>query len=239
MLKDIEDVNLSIQTMDGILAHNGEILLNKYKPNFNKTTEEFLEDLKNTYIKKNYSKQIVPMTMEACVVRISDIIAYIGKDIEDAIIEGDIKREELPVDIVKVLGNKNSSIVEKLVDDLVENSIDKDYICFSDEVFNALTKLLDWNYMHIYNVASLKDKQTLEHKFDRLFEVYLEKLNKYDYINEKINIDDLSYSDKILYSFVNLKSKEYLEKTNLKRIVIDYMSGFTDNFFEREYEIYK
>jgi len=239
MLKDIEDVNLSIQTMDGILAHNGEMLLNKYKPNFNKTTEEFLEDLENTYTKKNYSKKIVPMTLEACVVRISDVIAYIGKDIEDAIIEGDIKREELPADVVKILGNKNSSIVETLVDDLVENSIDKDYICFSDEVFNALTKLLDWNYMHIYNVASLNDKMLLEHKFDRLFEVYLEKLNKYDYINEKVNIDDLSYSDKILYSYINSKSKAYLQENNVKRIVIDYISGFTDNFFEREYEIYK
>ena len=239
MLKDIENRNISIQTLDGILSHNGEILLNKYEPNFNKTTEEFLEDFENTYTIKNYSKKIVPMTMEACVVRISDVIAYIGKDVEDAIIEGDIKREDLPTEVVNILGNKNSSIVEKLVDDLVENSIDKSYICFSKEVFDALTKLLDWNYMHIYNIASINDKALLEHKFDRLFEVYLEKLNKYEDIKKDAQENRLSHSDKILYGFIETKSKEYLEKTDIKRIVIDYISGFTDSFFEKEYEVYK
>lgn len=237
MLKDLEEKNISVQTLDGILAHNGEMLLNKYEPNFNKTTDEFLEDLEKTYTVKNYSKKIVPMTLEACVVRISDVIAYIGRDIEDAIILGEIKREDLPKDVIKVLGNKNSSIVETLVDDLIENSIDKNYICFSEKVFKALTKLLDWNYMHIYKVASLNDKALLQDKFDKLFDVYLEKLNNHKFVNRKL--ENLPYSEKVLYDFIETKSVKYLEETNIKRIVIDYISGFTDNFFEREYELYK
>lgn len=238
MLKDLENKNISVQTLDGILAHNGEMLLNKYEPNYNKTTHDFLKDLENTYSKKDYSKKIVPMTLEASVVRISDVIAYIGRDIEDAIMLGDIRREDLPEDIVGVLGNKNSSIVETLEDDLIENSIDKNYLCFSDKVFNALKLLMDWNYRNIYDKASLSDKALLENKFDMLFDVYLEKLMKSDYKMKKIKNSNVTYSDKVLQDFIESKTEEYLEKTDIKRIVIDYISGFTDNFFNKEYEIY-
>ena len=187
MLKDLENKNISVQTLDGILAHNGEMLLNKYEPNYNKTTEDFLKDLENTYSEKDYSKKIIPMTLEASVVRVSDVIAYIGRDIEDAILLGDIERENLPKEVVQVLGNKNSSIVETLEDDLIENSIDKNYLSFSDRVFNALKILLDWNYKNIYDVASIHDKSLLEDKFNKLFDVYLDKLKNSDYRNKNIN----------------------------------------------------
>ena len=238
MLKDLENKNISVQTLDGILAHNGEMLMNKYEPNYNKTTEDFLLDLEKTYNEKDYSKKIVPMTLEASVVRISDVIAYIGRDIEDAIMLGDIRREDLPSDVVTVLGNKNSSIVETLEDDLVENSIDKNYLCFSDRVFNALKTLMNWNYKNIYDKASLSDKALLENKFDMLFDVYLEKLISSDYKMKKIKNSSSMYSDKVLQDFIENKTEEYLEKTDIKRIVIDYISGFTDNFFNKEYEIY-
>lgn len=239
MLKDLENKNISVQTLDGILAHNGEMLLNKYEPNYNKTTEDFLKDLEKTFSKKNYSRKILPMTLEASVVRISDVIAYIGRDIEDAIMLGDVKREDLPKEAVQVLGNKNSSIVETLEDDLIENSIDRNYLCFSDRVFNALKVLLDWNYENIYAMASINDKALLEEKFNRLFDVYLDKLMSSDYKNKKINNSSNTYSDKVLYDFIVNKTQEYLEKTNIKRIAIDYISGFTDSFFNKEYEIYK
>lgn len=239
ILKDLENKNISIQTLDGILAHNGEMLMNKYEPNYSKTTEEFLVDLEKTYCEKDYSKKIVPMTLEASVVRISDVIAYIGRDIEDAIMLGDINREDIPKEVVDVLGNKNSSIVETLVDDLLENSIDKDYMCFSENIFTALKILLNWNYRNIYDIASLNDKALLEGKFNRLFDVYLEKLNKSDYKNKKVKGSNITYSDKVLYDFIVSKTQEYLENTNVKRIVIDYISGFTDNFFNKEYENYK
>ena len=238
MLKDLENKNISVQTLDGILAHNGEMLMNKYEPNYNKTTEDFLLDLEKTYNEKDYSKKIVPMTLEASVVRISDVIAYIGRDIEDAIMLGDIRREDLPSDVVTVLGNKNSSIVETLEDDLIENSIDKNYLCFSDRVFNALKTLMNWNYKNIYDKASLSDKALLENKFDMLFDVYLEKLISSDYKMKKIKNSSSMYSDKVLQDFIENKTEEYLEKTDIKRIVIDYISGFTDNFFNKEYEIY-
>lgn len=238
-LKDLENKNISVQTLDGILAHNGEMLLNKYTPDFTKTTEDFLQDLEGAFTIKDYSKRIKPMTLEGCVVRISDIIAYIGKDIEDAIVLGDVDRENLPKNVVDVLGNKNSTIVETLEDDLIEHSIGKDYICFSEEVFLALKELLNWNYENIYMKASLEEKAVLGVKFDRLFEVYLDKLNKLNYLDTNMQFKVANSSEKVFEEFLKTKSKQYLENTSPKRIVIDYIAGFTDGFFKKEYEYYK
>ena len=73
-LKDIEEVNISLQTLDGILAHNGEMLQNEYTPKI-KSIEQFLKELDDSFNEDKYSKKIVPMTLEGCVVRICDIIA--------------------------------------------------------------------------------------------------------------------------------------------------------------------
>ena len=80
---DGEGINLSIQTLDAILCHNGELELKEYHPK-KKTTDEFLQDYENCYKIEGYTKTLIPNTLEGCVVRISDIIAYLGRDIEDA-----------------------------------------------------------------------------------------------------------------------------------------------------------
>ncbi len=233
MLKDIENLNITVQTLDGILAHNGEILLNRYEPNRNKTKEELLEEVEKVFSIKNYSKEIKPMTLEASVVRLSDIIAYIGRDIEDAILVGTIKREDIPEEITKILGNTNAEIVNTLIMDILKNSIEKPYLKFSDNIFEALMKLKTWNYNNIYrSKEARKNLDILEEGFYNLYYFYLNKLERK---NTKIN-ENMSLSDKNLYSFVNSKKKEYREKTDVKRIVIDYISGQTDNFFLKECE---
>ena len=128
VLKDLEHLNVSVQTLDGILAHNGEILINKYEYNSNKTKEEFLQELHDVFYKKDYSKKILPMTLEGAVVRLSDIIAYIGRDIEDSIKIGIIKREDIPQNITKVLGDNNSKMVDTLIKDIIVNSMEKPYL---------------------------------------------------------------------------------------------------------------
>ncbi|MEG0368294.1 MAG: HD domain-containing protein, partial [Coprobacillus sp.] len=77
--------NVSLQVLDGILCHNGEILSRIYKPDKDKTIAQFWDEYEKCWHVKDYSKKISPMTLEGCVVRISDVISYIGKDIEDAI----------------------------------------------------------------------------------------------------------------------------------------------------------
>lgn len=227
-LKDIEEINLSLQTLDGILAHNGEMIQDKYKP-LPKTKEEFLLELKSSFEDESFDKKIVPMTLEGCVVRISDIIAYIGRDIEDAIIVGTIKREDIPEDIVRVLGNNNSIIVDTITKDIIKNSIGKDYISFSKEVFEAMAKLKKWNYENIYTSEdACKNESIIREYFNKLFEVYLRYLEEEN--------DDSNLSKKNIKEFVEQRSKEYLETTNKKRIVIDYLAGQTDHYFLRECE---
>ncbi len=235
MLKDIENLNITVQTLDGILAHNGEILLNKYEPDRNKKPQDFLAELDRVYHEEGYSKKIRPMTLEGSVVRLSDIIAYIGRDIEDAIIIGTIKREDIPEKITKNIGNTNSQIVNTLILDVIKHSIDRPYLRFSNDVFESLIELKKWNYENIYaSDEAMKNESFLEEAFNELYYFYLDKINGRYYIE----IDDnMSYSEKNLYEFINERTDEYKQNTDLRRAVIDYISGQTDKFFLKECEV--
>ena len=225
VLKDLEKVNVSVQTLDGILSHNGEILINKYIYNNNKTKTDFEKDLNNAFTKNDYSKKIVPMTLEAAVVRLSDVIAYIGRDIEDSIKLGIIKRTDLPKRVTKILGDNNSQMVDTLIKDIITNSFEKPYLAFSDKIFEALMKLKDWNYKYIYASSEAnKHQQLVEELFYELYHCYLKKVEQYDE-NKK-----LTQSEKNLYDFV----KEIYDLTNVKRTIVDYIAGQTDQYFLKE-----
>lgn len=235
VLKDLENLNITVQTLDGILAHNGEMLQNVYTPDFSKTEEQFIEDLDNVMSVENYSKKVKPMTLESCVVRISDVIAYIGRDIEDAIIVGAIKRSDLPYYITSVLGNTNSKIVDTLVKDIIINSQEKRYIELSKKVFEALMELKHWNYKNIYeSEIATKNNNVLENLFNNLYDSYLERINSIDYLDK---IDEYTEQlDKVFYDFLKNRTREYLENTDKRRIIVDYIAGQTDKFFLSECE---
>ena len=235
ILKDIENVNISIQTLDGILAHNGELLLNKYQPKKDKNKEDVLSEVEGVFTIEGYSKMIRPMTLEGCVVRISDIIAYLGRDIEDAITLEVIKREDLPKQITDILGTDNSSIVNTLIIDIIKNGMDKEYIQFSKDVFKALVDLRNWNFKKIYSSEeALRNREKLEKAFEDMFNIYLEELKDKDYKNHIEFSDNIPASEMRLYEFVISRSEEYRKNTDVRRIVIDYMAGQTDKFFLRE-----
>ena len=240
-LKDIEDVNITLQTLDGILAHNGEMLQNEYKPK-EKTVEQFLKELEESFKEDKYSKKITPMTLEGCVVRICDIIAYIGRDIEDAIMVGSIKREDVPKEITDILGNNNSIIVDTIIKDIVKNSYRKGFISFSEEVYKALLDLKKWNNKNIYHSKeAVKKQDIIEKYFYKLYDKYKEYLDD----NNKESND----SKNRLYEFIDGRSKNYIKNTSKERMIIDYMAGQTDNYFLNEceynfkefkkYELYK
>jgi dGTPase len=148
-----QGLNLTFQTRDGILSHNGEVHNQILEPDKNKTEKDFTE-----YIHKMESGEqvdIKPATLEGCVVRLTDTIAYIGQDIEDAIRIGIIKRDDLPQNVTDVLGSYNGQIIETLVNDVVETSYNKSYISFSEEISELLYKLKQFNYQYIYNNPKL------------------------------------------------------------------------------------
>lgn len=145
-----EGLNLSLQVLDGILAHNGEILKEEYIPDYGKTWERFEEEYWKCFNEENYGKKIYPMTLEGCVVRISDVIAYIGRDIEDAKTLKLIKTNDIPIEIRRTLGASNDKIINNLVMDLIKKSYGKDYLTFSKDIFKALEDLQKFNLENIY-----------------------------------------------------------------------------------------
>lgn len=236
ILQDIEGLNISMQTLDGILAHNGEILKNKYEHNIEKTVDEFKTELYNAFHEKDYSRKIIPITIEGSVVRLSDVIAYIGRDIEDAIILGIIERNEIPKFPRKIIGDNNSKIVDTLIKDVIVNSFEKPYLSFSKDIFEALIELKNWNYEKIYNSEKANaNYDKIEKLFTKLYYFYLEKLSEVN-IKEELKKNTITSSEKVLYHFVN----KMMEKPNadIKRVIIDYIAGQTDKFFLNECEIY-
>lgn len=221
---DGEGLNLCVQTLDGIFCHNGEMLEAKYEP-VKKTKEEFLREYEESYFDIEKSKKYHPMTIEGCVVRISDIIAYIGRDIEDAINLGLFKRESLPKNITDVLGDNNRDIINNLILDIVEESMDRPYIKMSDKVFHALFDLKKFNYQNIYWKSLTKKEIDYYRKGMRcLYDDYLEAIKKED-------------KENIIYQiFLDYQSKNYIETTSKERMVIDFISGMTDELFLHEIE---
>ena len=225
--KDGEGLNLTLQTLDGIMTHNGEMLSPIYEP-MAKDKEEFLREYNESYKDLEKSKKYRPMTLEGCVVRISDIIGYIGRDIEDAIMIDRFKRSDIPESIRDVLGDNNRDIVNTIVLDIINESIDKPYIKMSDKVYNALFALKKFNNDNIYSKSMTKEElDYYEVGINKLYHIYLEDIKS----NNK---------ESIIYKiFLNHQSSEYLESTNIKRQVIDFIAGMTDDFLIREIKKYE
>lgn len=236
ILQEIENLNISMQTLDGIIAHNGEILKNQYEHNSSKTIEEFNEDVYKTFYEEDYSKKIIPMTMEGSVVRLSDVIGYIGRDIEDAIILGIVERSDIPELPRKILGDTNSKIVDALIKDVIINSLGKPYLSFSKDIFEALIELKNWNYEKIYNSEKANaNYDKIEKLFKKLYYFYLEKISEVD-VKEELQKNTITNSERVLYHFVDKMMEKPGE--NIKRVIVDYIAGQTDKFFLNECELY-
>jgi len=213
--------NLCLQTLDGVLCHDGEIHNQALKP-YRKKTFETLE--REMSVKKaDPSTKLVPMTIEGCVVRMADTIAYIGRDIEDAIRLNMIKRSDLPKESVDILGSTNGTIVYNLVTDIINNSFQTSYIAFSREVSDALKRLKEFNLEHIYmNPKIKKHSGTIKNLFKMLFETYLE------------DIETENRSSVIFSGFLENMSESYMNNYQKEEIVRDFIAGMTDQYFLRQ-----
>ncbi len=216
-------LNLTAQVLDGIICHNGEILKNEYGCDRNKTPEKLLTEYRESLGGTFKSKDMVPMTLEGCVMRISDVIAYVGRDIEDAIILKLVKRDDLPKEITEVLGGTNKEIVNTLITDLVSNSIDKDSLSFSPDVFEALDRLKKWNYENIYHNPK---KSSQDEKIKAMFRAVLEEC--LGELGSGRNVTTINH-------WFDSMSNEYKESTSKLRVVADYVSGMTDDYLMNVY----
>ena len=215
--------NITLQVLDAIMCHNGELELEEYRPR-KKDKDTFLKEYEETYKDKDVIKKLVPMTLEGCVVRVSDIIAYIGRDIEDAIRMKIINPDEIPKEISDVLGLTNREIINTIINDLVSNSLDKDYLKLSNNIFQAIKSLKQFNYEHIY--AKANSKEMLDLYEDMFNKVFTNCLNDIKTNNKEGHIFTI---------FLNDMTDDYLNNTSDERKVIDYIAGMTDDFIVSEY----
>jgi dGTPase len=211
-------LNLTFQVREGLLSHDGEVHDQILEPQPDKREEDLL-----AYIKAREAGETVamkPMTLEGCVVRITDTIAYIGQDIEDAIRIGLIQRDQLPEQSTRLLGKNNGEIIETLVKDVVENSYNRNYVCFSRKVSSALRQLKKFNYKAIYKSKKLKvNHERIARGFSILYKTFYD-----DVINGKKQ--SAVYTD-----FLHGKSKQYIKNTAPALLVRDYIAGMTDRYF--------
>lgn len=235
--KNKQNLNLTYAVRDGIISHCGEIDENCLKPR-----EENI-NLNNYKVPNQYS----PYTWESCVVKISDKISYLGRDIEDAISLG-ILDEKLK-DLYKILQSKevinNTVIINHLIWDLCENSTPEKGLCFSDETFNLLKEIKDFNYKHIYTARKIKP--AIRYFSIVLNEIYFTLKSTYDGKNTAYKMRKL----KKMYPEVVGNFQEWLEnywnqqrkndnqndiivnmddEKSFSKAIIYYISGMTDNF---------
>ncbi|MEK6201443.1 MAG: dNTP triphosphohydrolase [Desulfobulbaceae bacterium] len=227
--------NLSLQTLDGILCHDGELHARHLSP---VPIEDFIDfDHKMAAKEADPTLNLHPATMEGCVVRMADTIAYIGRDIEDAIILGLIKRADIPQLCRQILGESNGSIVYTLVTDLITNSqiaapgaqadsrsdTASNHIRFSDTIAGALKELKRFNYTHIYlNPQTKTNMPLIKNCYETLFETYLDLLK------------DNNTGMVAPIDFITNMTETSLGNQPPATIVRDYIAGMTDDFFLKQ-----
>jgi dGTPase len=210
--------NLTLQVLDGILCHDGELHQTSLAPSPQKTFEDLDREIEQK--SKDPRVELRPMTLEGCVVRLADTISYIGRDIEDAIRLRLIRREDIPKECKDILGDTNGKIVYTLVSDLAQNSLHKPFLEFSEPVAQALGKLKEFNQSAIYQNRLIK---TQTHKIELMFSLLFEK-----YLRDLESGDEES---DIFSSFLDGMSPRYLEETPPPAIVRDFIAGMTDDYF--------
>jgi dGTPase len=226
--------NLTLQTLDGILCHDGEVQASAIRPQRGKTFT--LHDRELAAKTADPTVALLPMTLEGCVVRLCDTIAYIGRDIEDAIELKLIRRADIPAGCAEILGNTNGQIVYRLVENLITTTMEKlqeadgrsstvteDAVGFSPEVASSLQALKQFNYERIYrNPAIKKGLGRIRICYERLFDNFLEHLA------EKVE------HSVIFTDFLHNMDISYQQENSPAAIVCDFIAGMTDAYFLRQ-----
>ena len=211
---------------DGIINHNGEKFSQYLQPSKVKNDLEMIKG--RTGLASSY---------EGIIIRFSDIIAYLGRDIEDAVVAKFITLSDVPDEIRDSIGKSNGDIIEALIIDLIQNSKESDKIGFSDKMFEKLKILKTFNYKRIYSHPDIleyrkKGETILEDLFDYL-------LNQYDNFGQDYGKygEQKSILSERFGSYLFKMKGFYDNENNIpKQIVTDYIAGMTDNYALEAYK---
>jgi dGTPase len=212
-------------------GHTGEKILNELHPGgfkHNVQSLRVVDFLESSGVRRgmnltqevrdgivNHTGKDIPFTLEGQIVKISDRIAYINHDIDDALRSGVISYSDIPVECINVLGRDHRNRINTLVNDMIENSMDKDHISLSKKCSHYMNLLRSFMFEHVYhneNVKKVEDLAKVETIVESLYNYYL----KYP---EKLPAD--------LYAMI----PEFGEQEMVK----DYIAGMTDRFAMNQY----
>jgi len=226
-LDQIEDQDLTMQVLDGILCHNGESDDVGISPVPCPDWEAFDRKVAG-YAQK--SRMDPPMTLEGCVVKFADTIAYIGRDLQDAEEVGLIAGpDDIPRDCREILGSDNRVIIDTLIHDLIDNSDAENgaYISYSPDTERALVALRAFSRRQIYNNPKLTaEQEKIKTMYRTLFYRYLE------------DVTSGRRTSRIFAEFIDLPwvNREYVASTAPAGLVRDYLAGMTDRYFLKRFE---
>ncbi len=219
--------NISLQTLDGILCHNGEFAMKEYRPKPLDGFAEFDREMEEAYVNQKSIGRLIPSTLEACVVRICDMIAYLGKDRQDAVCAG----IPIPEDAFTrgEIGVENAEMINNLTVNIIENSYGKNYIMLDDEYYQALKVAKEENYHYIYfnEQVDKEYNENIRPMFEMMYERFLHDL-------KEGNRESIIYRHHIEY--VNQYRGYYVkddpyEAHEKNQIVVDYLASMTDDYF--------
>ncbi len=224
-------LNVSMEALDGIICHNGEFAMQEYRPCVLSGFEEFDNKVEKCYVDQSYIGELVPSTLEGCVVRICDMIAYIGKDRQDAIKAKLLKDDSI---FTKAeMGKTNAEIINNLTVNIIENSYGKAYILLDKDIYNDLKTSKRENYKYIYQneKVDIMYNDNIKPMFRDMYEKLLKDLKSGD-TNTIIYKHHIDFVNNIRKYYPGVAYTE--EEPN--QIVVDYMASMTDDYFVDLYE---
>ena len=189
--RDGAGLNLSVETREGIRAHS-------------KSMADLASDLVTTQ----------PPSLEAMLVRVSDRLAYVNHDLDDSLRAGLLRVEEVPAEVLAVLGRKHSDRVGRMVEDLIAHSQDAPRLAMSPEVLQATDALKNFLMERLYQAAwNQREAGKAQHIVETLFEVYMQ--------------DDAACEQ--------ICPQPPADQRERARLVCDYVAGMTDRFAREKF----
>lgn len=223
VLDKIFPLNISLQVLDGIACHNGEIELEEYQPAQLEGFDQFDAMIEACYEDPGQVYKLMPSTLEGAVVRIADIIAYLGKDRQDAarvdLVDEDAYTKTL-------IGSINAEIINNLVVNVIENSYGTPYIRMDRAHFEALKVAKRENYRLIYeNAATLaRLNTTAKPMMDEIYDQMLSDLRQ-GKKTSPIFTHHIDYVNRTHYT----RPVPYAA-SEPNQIVVDYIASMTDDY---------
>ena len=157
----------------------------------------------------NHEMELRAATLEGRVVRLSDKIAYMHHDMDDALRGGILVESDVPSKLAKVIGYTNREWIDSFIHDIISNSMDQDDIKMSPEVENAFHELRKFMFERVYTNPIAKGQEgKVEDMIKILYQYYVDHIDKLpDYLKRMMD-----------------------QGTEKERAVCDYVSSMTDRY---------